>query len=62
MRGGNPEVVARLLAAGSDVNHSSEHGFSPLIVAGGTGRLDLVRQLLAAGARTDQPAKGERRR
>src|SRR5262245_2263064 len=53
-RGTRPGVAEALLAAGADVNARAagqpREGRTPLMLAAGRGRLDLVRLLLAAGA------------
>lgn len=57
-RRATPAVVAVLLTAGADVNSRTpgtpetavEPGQTPLMIAAKSGRLDLVKQLLAAGA------------
>ena len=43
-------IVAMLIAAGSDVEVASKHGFFVLYTAAQHGRADTVRRLLAAGA------------
>lgn len=50
MMAGTADIAAALIAAGADVNAASETGVTPLMQAAGTGRADVVRVLLQAGA------------
>lgn len=43
-------VVQVLLAKGANVNQADKYGFTPLIMAGLTGKLELIQLLLAKGA------------
>jgi uncharacterized protein len=51
---GNPDIMARLLKQGADVNGAIlRHGETPLMFAARTGRPDAVKLLLEAGATVD---------
>jgi len=50
---GRPESMDALLAAGADVEHRDTRGFTPLMIAAWTGRVDAARRLLDYGAKTD---------
>lgn len=52
---GQRSAVRALLDAGADVNRASPSGLSPLEMAAGNGQVDIVRQLLAAGANPREP-------
>lgn len=45
-----PEVMRRLIAAGADLDLASKSGWTPLMTAADSGRVDFARTLLAAGA------------
>lgn len=49
------QAVRVLIEAGADVNRASPSGLSPLEMAAGNGQVDIVRQLLAAGANAREP-------
>ena len=57
--GGHEVVVDRLLEAGADVDRQNEDGGTPLMIAAATGRLDIVRQLVEAGANVNVITDGE---
>ena len=50
---GQPEAARLLFEAGVDKNLQNEDGTTDLMIAAGTGSLDIVRLLLEAGADTD---------
>ncbi|CAE8615091.1 unnamed protein product [Polarella glacialis] len=50
---GDPDVVAALLDGGADPNLSDEDGITPLSAASMSGRCEVVRLLLKAGANAD---------
>ena len=47
------EVTRLLINSGADVDIRNSGGITPLMLAAGAGRRDIVKQLLAAGARVD---------
>ena len=51
---GSAAVVGRLLSAGAAVGHANNMGISALLLASRSGYLEVVEQLLAAGASIDQ--------
>lgn len=51
---GRPEIVARLLRAGAEVNELDSQGFCALMGAVSFGHTEIARLLIAAGARTDR--------
>eukprot|EP00434_Breviolum_minutum_P022577 symbB.v1.2.019922.t1/scaffold1652.1/size121070/2 len=51
---GHTAMLRRLLAGGADVNALDDHGWAPLHLAAGAGRLDAMNLLVAAGAVPDQ--------
>lgn len=48
--GGDPQALRAAIRAGCDVNRRGRLGLSPLMIAAGLGRCDMVALLLAAGA------------
>ena len=44
------EVVERLIQAGGEVNEKNEIGWTPLHQASGSGHVEVITALLAAGA------------
>lgn len=50
---GHIGIVELLLEKAADINLPNNEGWTPLIVAAGTGRLDLVELLVAKGAKVD---------
>ena len=44
------EFARELIDAGADVNNANKRGVTPLLVAAGAGRTEIVRMLIAAGA------------
>lgn len=44
-------MVQLLIGAGADVNHGSENGFTALFSAVLSGHLEIVKELLRAGAK-----------
>jgi thioredoxin-related protein len=47
------EITRTLIKSGADVDIRNSGGITPLMMAAGAGRRDIVKQLLAAGARVD---------
>jgi hypothetical protein len=57
---GSPELVGILLDAGADVTYTSKAGRNALVRAAEGGHLEVVRQLLAAGADRETIVDGRR--
>lgn len=51
LRAGNPAFVSALIDAGADVNSQDSYGASPLSSAVASGQLDVIRVLIATGAK-----------
>ena len=49
-RNGYPAIVILLLAAGANVDKQSDDGYTPLIYAAYWGKIEVVKELLKAGA------------
>ncbi|WP_421706976.1 ankyrin repeat domain-containing protein [Algihabitans sp.] len=47
---GDPALVEGLLERGAEVEHASDAGNTPLMIAAARGHLQIVKRLLAAGA------------
>jgi ankyrin repeat protein len=56
---GSHEIVSLLLERGADPNRGNDYGWTKLHQAGYSNDCELARLMLAAGARTDQFARGD---
>jgi ankyrin repeat protein len=56
---GSHEIVSLLLEHGADPNRGNDYGWTKLHQAGYSNDLELARLMIAAGARTDLPARGD---
>jgi len=57
---GHVEVVDYLIGKGADVDARDKHDITPLLAAVFEGHTEVVRLMLANGARKDMPAPGGR--
>jgi ankyrin repeat protein len=54
-----PEIASLLIERGADPNRGNDHGWTRLHQAGYSNDRELAELMLAAGARTDLPARGD---
>jgi ankyrin repeat protein len=57
-RGTDTRLTELLLSHGADPNHVDKEGLTPLFLAAGSNRADLIRMLVKAGAKVDGKAEG----
>jgi ankyrin repeat protein len=57
-RGTDTRLPQLLLRHGADPNHADKEGMTPLLLAAGDNRADLIRLLVKAGAKVDEKAEG----